>query len=208
MSSIALYLFFSVVLVSLIWRLASKRYSLPCPSWLAWLVEHDNPFAKVHRAASIVVVSGVKPGMTVLDAGCGPGRVTIPLAKTVGSTGRVVALDLQQNMLDRVKLKADAEKITWIEFQNQGLGSGKLPKDHFDKATLITVLGEIPNPSMALAEIYHSLKTGGTITIAEIIFDPHFLKKSRVIKLAKTAGFELQKEAGSWYAYSLVFIKI
>lgn len=44
--------------------------------------------------------------MRVLDAGCGPGRLTIPLARQVGPTGEVVALDVQQGMLKRVRKNA------------------------------------------------------------------------------------------------------
>ena len=81
-----------LALVGLIWRLASRRQSLPCPVWLRWLVEIDNPFTKTNRAAFIVETLSLSPGMTVLDAGCGPGRLTVPLARSVGTNGHVVAL--------------------------------------------------------------------------------------------------------------------
>lgn len=90
-------------LISLIWRLSSMRRSIPCPTWLSKLVEMDNPLVRVHHAASIVAAADVTPGMVVLDAGCGPGRVTIPLAKAVGKDGLVVAMDLQQEMLSKVR---------------------------------------------------------------------------------------------------------
>ena len=54
----------------------------------------DNPFTKVNRAQTIVGLLGLAPGMKVLDAGCGPGRLTLPLAKTVGPQGEVLALDI------------------------------------------------------------------------------------------------------------------
>ena len=68
------------VLVWVAWRLFSRRCSLPCPTWLGWLVEKDNPFTKVNRAATIIEHLGLQPGMAVLDAGCGPGRLSIPVA--------------------------------------------------------------------------------------------------------------------------------
>src|SRR5512134_1409969 len=64
-------------IIALIWRLSSRRHSLPCPSWLGWMVEMDNPFTKVNRARVIVGLLGLAPGMKVLDAGCGPGRLTL-----------------------------------------------------------------------------------------------------------------------------------
>lgn len=79
-------------LLGLIWRLSSRRHELPCPSWLGWMVEMDNPFTKVNRARTIVGLLGLTPGKKVLDAGCGPGRLTLPLAEIVGPQGQVLAL--------------------------------------------------------------------------------------------------------------------
>lgn len=57
--------------VFLIWRLSSRRHSLPCPSWLGWMVEMDNPFTRTNRSGEIISHLGLTPGMAVLDAGCG-----------------------------------------------------------------------------------------------------------------------------------------
>src|SRR5690349_21980666 len=95
-------------LVAVIWRVGSRRRSLPCPVWLRWLVELDNPFTKTNRAAVIIEHLSLQPGMVVLDAGCGPGRLTIPVARLVGEQGAVVALDLQPGMLERTRKKAQA----------------------------------------------------------------------------------------------------
>ena len=69
------------LLVGIVWRLSARCISKPCPSWLAWLFAMDNPYAKDYNANGIIQRLDLKPGMRVLDAGCGPGRVTIPLAK-------------------------------------------------------------------------------------------------------------------------------
>lgn len=49
-------------LVGLIWRLSSRRHELPCPAWLGWMVEMDNPFTKVNRARVIVGLLELAPG--------------------------------------------------------------------------------------------------------------------------------------------------
>jgi SAM-dependent methyltransferase len=104
-------------LVVITWRLASRRHSLPCPVWLCWLVEIDNPFTKTNRAKFIVetLALALSKGMTALDAGCGPGRLTVPLAKGVGPNGCVVALDIQPGML---RVKVSPVHLDWNMLTN------------------------------------------------------------------------------------------
>lgn len=132
------------LLVNLIWRILSQRQSLPCPSWLGWMVELDNPFTRVNRARFIVDHLGLDPGMNVLDAGCGPGRITLPLAKSVGPSGKVVALDGEEEMLVKVRKKALTACLNNIQYLLAELGTGNLPQNEFDWAILVSVLGEIP----------------------------------------------------------------
>lgn len=98
----------AIALVAILWRPASRRQSLPCPVWLRWLVELDNLITKTNRTAFIVETLGLSPGMTVLDAGCGPWRLTVPLARGVGCDGHMLALDIQPGMLTRARSKAEA----------------------------------------------------------------------------------------------------
>ncbi len=198
-----LLLAITVLLVGLIWRFSSRRSSLPCPTWLAWMVELDNPFARDHNARSIVARLGVQPGMRVLDAGCGPGRLTVPLAQAVGDAGQVVALDLQPDMLRRAKEKVDAAGLSNVEFIQHALGSGSLGHDRFDRAVLVTVLGEIPDRRAALSEIFRAMTPGGILSITEIIFDPHYQRRETVRQLAQEAGFREVRFVGSRVAYTM-----
>jgi cyclopropane fatty-acyl-phospholipid synthase-like methyltransferase len=109
-----------IILVVFAWWFASHRYSLPCPVWLRWLVELDNPFTKINRSDVIVQHLDLQPGMTVLDIGCGPGRLTIPVARQVGQQGEVVAVDIQPGMLRRAQEKAQAANLTNIRFLQVG----------------------------------------------------------------------------------------
>jgi ubiquinone/menaquinone biosynthesis C-methylase UbiE len=195
------------IAVNLIWRFASKRASLPCPSWLSRMVEMDNPFTKTNRAAEITALLGLQPGMTILDAGCGPGRLTLPLAKTVGGSGHVVALDIQQGMLDRAMQKVQAEGLKNVSFVKGSLGQTTLLENHFDRALLVTVLGEIPDRTGALREIFRSLKAGGILSVTEVIFDPHFLRMKTVARAADEAGFIQGPFFGNRLAYTVHLIK-
>ena len=196
-----LIIFLSFVLVAILWRLGSKRHLLPCPSWLGLLVELDNPFAKEHHANVIVQHLKLKRGMVVVDIGCGTGRVTIPLAHTIGSMVKVVAMDVQTDMLKKVKAKAKGLKN--IEYLHSKAGDGRLEKSKYDRALLVTVLGEIPNQEAALKEIFNALKPDSILSITETIFDPHYQRLSKVRELARRTGFKEKKVFGKWFAYTI-----
>ena len=188
------------LLVWFMWRLLSRRHSLPCPTWLGWLVEKDNPFTRVNRAATIIEHLDLQQDMVVLDVGCGRGRLTIPIAGKVSS---VAAMDIQEGMLRRTQEKAQAANLTNIHFLHAELGQKKLEHDKFDRALLVTVLGEIPNRQAALEEIFDALKPGGILSVTEIIFDPHFQRRGTVLRLANAVGFREKKLFGNCIAFTL-----
>jgi ubiquinone/menaquinone biosynthesis C-methylase UbiE len=167
----------------------------------------DNPFTEINHAEVIIQQLNLKPGMKVLDAGCGPGRLTIPLAKMVGEQGEVTAMDIQEGMLDRVRAKAQAANLQNIHFLNAGLGENNLPSCQYDRVLLVTVLGEIPDQTSAMKEIYNAIKPGGVLSITEIIFDPHFQSCSKVEQLALAAGFQRKDFFGQKLAYNFHFTK-
>lgn len=191
----------------LVWRYGTRLARLPCPAWLAWMVERDNPFVTATRSSALIRASGLRPGMKVVDVGCGPGRVAIPAAQAVAPAGEVLALDLQLAMLRRAEAKAAAAQVSNIRFLQAGAGDGKLPSGEFDRAFLITVLGEIPDRQAALAEIFRALKPGGLLTVAELALDPHYQPRATVGKRAVSVGFRERDFSGAWYSYSLNFEK-
>ena len=191
----------------LVWRKASRRVFLPCPSGLAWLLELENPFTKATRAATIIEILDLQPGMKVLDVGCGPGRLAIPMARKVGPEGEVVAIDIQRKMLGRAEEKARAEKVGNIRFALVGTEEGKLNRNAYDRAALVTVLGEIPDPASVLRKIFLALKPGGILSVTEVIFDPHFLRRGTVLRLGEEAGFQEKEFFGRSLVYTLTFEK-
>ena len=180
----------------------SRHQSLPCPSWLVPLLE--NPYMnRVAGAMLLLGRAGVAPSMHVLDAGCGPGRLTIPAARTVGPTGRVTALDLQPRMLEKLRARLEAEGVENVDTVQAGLGAAGLPSATFDVALLVTVLGEIPDKLAALREIRQSLKPGGILSITEVMPDPHYQSLARVRDLAHDAGLNPVQVFGTRLAFTV-----
>ncbi|MBU0943804.1 MAG: methyltransferase domain-containing protein [Proteobacteria bacterium] len=202
---ISLVVFF--VLIAVGWRLFSIRASIPCPAWLSWLVELDNPFFRNNRADVIIEHLALQPGMNILDFGCGPGRLTIPLAKRVGQGGEVTALDAQSGMLQKVRAKIEAESIGNIKLLQAYSGEGKLERNAYDRVLLVTVLGEIPDKISALEEIFASLKQNGMLSVTEVIADPHFMRCRSVRQLAISAGFVEKGFYGNKVSFTMNFEK-
>jgi ubiquinone/menaquinone biosynthesis C-methylase UbiE len=188
----------------LIWRRQDRH--LPCPASLSFLLE--NPFMnRVAGAERLLDRAGVAPGMRVLDAGCGPGRLTLPAARRVGPTGEVVAVDIQEAMLRRVQEKLDAQAVANVRLVSAGLGEGQLEPASFDRAFLVTVLGEIPDKAAALREIYGALKPGGLLSITEVLPDPDFQTPGAIRKLAGAAGFVEARIVGGFPAFTMNLVK-
>jgi ubiquinone/menaquinone biosynthesis C-methylase UbiE len=189
------------------WGMLSRRRNIPCPSWLGWLVELDNPLFRNNRASAIAGGLGLRPGMTVLDAGCGPGRLAIPMAREVGPGGRVVALDLQAGMLRKAQERAKSAGLDNIVFEQGDIAGCETGEGVFDRAVLVTVLGEVPDRRAALQAIFKALKPGGVAAITEVIADPHFQPRPSVIRLAEDAGFRERSRSGNFLSYTLYLEK-
>ncbi len=95
-----------------------------CPWWLCY--SFDNPLRRFIHDPEPLLAPYVKPGMTVVDVGCGMGYFTISLAKITGPGGKVIAVDLQQRMLDALVRRAEkagvADRVIPHRCQKESLG--------------------------------------------------------------------------------------
>lgn len=206
MIEIVLLIILSFALGFFLWRWLSNVLALPCPSWLSFMVELDNPFAKAHKASTIIKAAKLEPHLTVLDAGSGPGRLTIPLAKAL-KEGRVVALDCQQAMLDKVKAKSAEITLTNIEYCLGRIGESDISEHSFDRIFLVAVLGELIDKTKGLSFLANQLNDNGFISITETVFDPHYISLSKLKKLTSRSGLTCIHKSGNRLAYTAHFAK-
>nr|MBW4623859.1 class I SAM-dependent methyltransferase [Cyanosarcina radialis HA8281-LM2] len=125
----------------------------------------------------------------------------------ISPNGAVVALDGQPAMLEEVKKRMAAKQLTNVRTLLSRIDRDELERDSFDRALLVAVLGEIPDREAALRHIFAALKSGGLLSITEVIPDPHYQPKSLVCHLAEAAGFQFDSQYGNWLAFTLNFKK-
>ncbi len=195
----------TAVVISLFVR--QRRRPVPLPSFLTFLLE--NPItAAVVGPETLLARLDLSPGMRVLDAGCGPGRLTTLAARRVGPTGEVVGLDGQEAMLAKLRARLEKERLDNVRTDRGHLGSGDLQeRDYYDRVILALVLGEIRDRGRALREIHAALKPGGILSVTEAIGDPDYRGQSTVRREAEAAGFRLDRVFGGRASYTMNFVK-
>jgi len=136
-----------------------------CPWWAGYFI--DNPLRRLLHDPQQIVGPHVKPGMTVMDIGCGMGWFSIPMARMVGEKGRVIAVDLQQPMLDVLRRRAEragvADRVQTHKCRHDRLGI----EVQSDFALCFMMVHEVRDPRRLLGEIHACFKPGGKLMAAE-----------------------------------------
>jgi ubiquinone/menaquinone biosynthesis C-methylase UbiE len=130
----------------------------------------------------------IREGMTALDIGCGPGFFTIPLARLVGSKGKVIAADLQEEMLAMVRKKIEGTELERIVTLRQCSKDRIGVTEKCDFVLIFYMLHEVPDQTAFLKELYTILKPGGKALIVE--------PKSRVSGKEMAGSIQIMERTG------------
>jgi ubiquinone/menaquinone biosynthesis C-methylase UbiE len=139
-----------------------------CPWWLGPFLA--SPLRRLFEKPERILESLVAPGMTVLEPGCGMGFFSVPLARLVGSAGRVVCVDLQPKMLDGLRRRARrAGVLDRIETIVAAATDLRIDRwaGQVDLALAIHVVHELPDAGAFLSQLHRALRTGGILMISE-----------------------------------------
>jgi ubiquinone/menaquinone biosynthesis C-methylase UbiE len=111
----------------------------------------------------------VRQGDTVADIGCGPGFFTLPMAKAVGDAGEVLAVDVQPEMLDKVRERASRrrllDRICLRVCSADGLGLDQ--GGALDFALAFWMVHEVPDRARLFREVHGALRPGGHFLVSE-----------------------------------------
>lgn len=163
-----------------------------CPWWLCY--SFDNPLRRLFHDPERLLDPYVKPGMTVVDIGCGMGYFTLGLAMLAGPEGKVIAVDLQQQMLDalgRRALRAEmADRIVPHRCRKESLGV----EEPADFVLAFWMAHEVPDKSRFFREILALLKTRGRLLLVEPKYHVTQRSLERTLTVCRETGFRILEE--------------
>lgn len=119
------------------------------------------------------------PGDSVLDVCCGSGASAIPAAEAVGPQGRVLGIDLAENLLSLARAKARERGLTNVEFQVGDMLSPPAPDEGFDAVACVFGIFFVPDMQGAVRELWRKLRPGGKLAITT--WGPNFFEPANSV---------------------------
>ena len=167
----------------------------------------------------VIKAIGVDTGMTVADFGSGPGFYTIPVAKRVGASGKVYALDIRKEILEIIRSKVRSERLFNVEALRADLEAKEgshLKENSVDMVIISNILFQIEHKKNLAEEAFRILKPSGRVVLVEWdeekkVFGPtlaHRVNRQEAEEFFLKAGLTFEKEfdAGENH-YGLIFKK-
>jgi ubiquinone/menaquinone biosynthesis C-methylase UbiE len=176
-----------------------------CPWWFAYTF--DNPLRRLIHNPEKMFKNFIKEGDTVVDIGCGMGYFSIGMAKIVGAKGRVISVDLQEKMLERVRRRAQQKgllsRITLHKCSSDKLGVN----EQADFALGFWMVHEVRNKDSFFSEIVTFLKPGAHFLLVEPrmhVTESYFRK---IADIAIKAGLKQCSEEKIGLSRAMLFVK-
>ncbi len=132
---------------------------------MSWL---DRPERADEEHPEVVIEAmELHDGDVVADLGAGSGYFTFRIAPKVGKTGKVLAVDIQDAMLDAIRSRAAAQGITNVEEVKDTETDPKLPAGGVDRVLMVDVYHELAYPFEVMTNVRGALKPGGRVVFVE-----------------------------------------
>jgi ubiquinone/menaquinone biosynthesis C-methylase UbiE len=173
-----------------------------CPSDFAGSL--DNSFRRWLQNPEKILTPHIRKGMTVLDLGCGPGVFTTEIAKLVGESGRVIAADLQDGMLEIVKAKLKGteseQRVQLHKCDTNFIGLS----EKTDFILAFWMVHEVPDHMRLFGELKTILKPGGQLYIIEPRWHVTGKAFDTMSGFLLSSGFEIMARPRVFFSRSLI----
>lgn len=145
----------------------------------------------------------LRPGMELLDCGCGPGSITVGLAAAVAPGGRVVGLDIEEKQLEIARAFASERGVTNLSLQQGSIYELPFADARFDAAVAHFVVEHVADPLRALKEVRRVLRPGGVAAIKDPYY-PAFTWRPAIPEVARPWELiqRVRRHLGSSESYS------
>ncbi len=135
------------------------------PGGIEWLDRRERE--EEEHPAEVLAALDLRPGEVVADLGAGSGYFTFRMAPKVGNTGKVLAVEIQQEMLDTLRTRAAAMKATNVEVVKGSEIDPNLPAGTINLVLIVDVYHELAFPFEVMTKIREALKPGGRVVFVE-----------------------------------------
>lgn len=179
-----------------------------CPVWVGYLLA--SPIRRFFQNPQKILAPFVGKGMTVLDVGCAMGFFSLPSAEMVGSSGRVVCVDVQEKMIRSLEMRAVRAGLS-NRIEARVCFSGSLGLHDLtgtvDFALASAVVHEMIDPAPLFSEICESLKPGGKFLVMEPKMHVSEKDFETSVALAEKNGFRAVDRPKAFGSRTVLFEK-
>ena len=130
-----------------------------------WLDRPDRETTE--QPEHVLDVLGIREGLVIADVGAGSGYFTVRIARRVGPSGRVLATDLQPEMLALLREKVAAASLSNVVAVLATTSDARLPRRELDLVLMVDVYHELPRPADTLAQVRAALRPDGRLALVE-----------------------------------------
>lgn len=178
-----------------------------------WLMRQNRE--QEENAALMIRELRIQPGWTICDLGCGNGYHALTMAGLTGEKGTILAVDIQQQMLDMLADRASGRGVKNIKTILGAYHDPKLPPASCDLILLVDVYHEFSHPEHQLKAMHAALKPDGRVALVEYraedsevpIRPEHKMTKAQIKKEWLPQGFEVDREFDGLPWQHLIFFK-
>lgn len=139
-----------------------------------WAEEFDDPSRDSWQKPEVVVAAmQIAPGMTVADIGAGTGYFEPHLSRAVGPNGKVLALDIEPDMVRYLRDRATRERLANVDARQVAPDDPGLPAASVDRVLIVDTWHHIANRTAYASRLVAALKPGGEVIVVDFRRDAH-----------------------------------
>lgn len=165
----------------------------------------DNFVRKLLQNPQKLLGPYIKEGMNVLDLGCGPGFFSVEMAKMLKNSGKVIAADLQNGMLDIVQKKITGTNLEDRIVVHKCTEKSIDLKEKVDFILAFYMVHEVPDQDQLFRELKSILKPGGQLFVIEPKFHVSKSAFESMMDRVRNIGFKISEQPKIFFSRAAVF---